>query len=185
MPTGTRKPQPLGLVETQAPSYRLLQPASSRASAAARGASKKTETTCEVALRRALWASGCRFRKNLRELPGRPDIVFTKAKLAIFCDGDFWHGRDWETRARKLSRGTNSSYWLAKIQSNMERDRLNTKKLEEAGWTVLRLWETQILADPLREAATVIQALTDLGSPSRLDRKRQYAHSAGTGEKSR
>lgn len=171
MPNGTSKALPLGLLETRSPSYSMLRPASPRASVAARGASKKTDTRCEVALRRILWSSGYRFRKNLRELPGRPDIVFTKTKLAIFCDGDFWHGRDWEARAQKLSQGTNSSYWLAKIRSNMERDQLNTKKLEEAGWTVLRLWETQILADPLREAEKVIQALARLGFSRRSGKK--------------
>ncbi len=167
MSTGPAKAQSLGPLETRSPSYSMLRPASARASAAARGASKKADTKCEVALRRILWASGYRFRKNLRELPGRPDIVFPKAKLAVFCDGDFWHGRDWEARAQKLSHGTNASYWLAKIRRNMERDQLNTKKLEEAGWTVLRLWETQILADPLKEAGKVTYELACLGSPDR------------------
>jgi DNA mismatch endonuclease (patch repair protein) len=115
-----------------------------------------------VALRRALWSAGYRFRKNLPDLPGRPDIVFTRVKLAIFCDGDFWHGRNWEERAKKLGQGTNSAYWLAKIRRNMERDHQNTKKLEDMGWTVLRLWETQILADTWREAEKVVETLRRL-----------------------
>jgi len=172
MSTGPAKAQSLGPLETRGPSYSMLRPASARASAAARGASKKTDTKCEVALRRVLWASGYRFRKNFRQLPGRPDIVFAKAKLAVFCDGDFWHGRDWEARAQKLSHGTNASYWLAKIRRNMERDQLNTKKLEEAGWTVLRLWETQILADPLKEAEKITQTLAGLGPPGKLSDKK-------------
>jgi DNA mismatch endonuclease (patch repair protein) len=106
---------------------------------------------------------GCRYRKDVSTLPGKPDIVFPGAKLAIFCDGDFWHGRDWESRRQKLSRGTNSDYWLAKIQRNMERDRDNTRLLSEMGWTVLRLWETEIRAAPQALARKVIDALRELG----------------------
>ena len=67
--------------------------------------------------------------------------------MAVFCDGDFWHGRDWETRRQKLSRGTNSEYWLAKVQRNIERDQQNTRQLQAMGWTVLRFWESQIRSD--------------------------------------
>ena len=99
-------------------SFKGLHSSSPRATTAARGSSKKTDTRCEVMLRRSLWAAGCRYRKHLPDLPGRPDVVFTRAKLVVFCDGDFWHGRDWESRSQKLSRGSNSDYWLAKIQRN-------------------------------------------------------------------
>src|SRR4051812_37657899 len=138
------------------PSYKGLRPASARATAAARGSSKKTNTRCEVTLRRALWAAGCRYRKNSSDLPGRPDIVFVGARLAVFCDGDFWHGRDWETRRQKLSRGTNSAYWLAKIERNIERDQQNTRRLGEMGWTVLRFWESQIRSDLAGVVRTVL-----------------------------
>lgn len=151
------------------PSYKGRKPASAQASAAARGSSRKTDTKCELLLRRALWANGCRYRKDVGTLPGRPDIVFPKARLAIFCDGDFWHGRDWESRRQKLSRGNNADYWLAKIQRNMDRDRRNTRQLRELGWTVLRLWESEIRADPQSLARKVIDALRELGytGPSR------------------
>jgi DNA mismatch endonuclease, patch repair protein len=141
------------------PSFKGLRPASPRATVAARGSSKKTDTHCEVMLRRALWAKGCRYRKNLPDLPGRPDVVFPGPKVAVFCDGDFWHGRDWESRRQKLGRVNNSAYWLAKIQRNMERDRLNTSRLQEMGWIVLRLWESQIRSDPAGTAQTVVEAL--------------------------
>src|SRR5262245_12485941 len=94
----------------QRPSYKGLRPASARASQAARGNSKKKDTRCEVTLRRALWAAGCRYRKNVPGLPGRPDVVFLGPKVTVFCDGDFWHGRDWESRRQKLRRGTNADY---------------------------------------------------------------------------
>jgi DNA mismatch endonuclease (patch repair protein) len=140
-------------------SYKGLRPASARATLAARGSSKKTGTRCEVMLRRALWAAGCRYRKNVSELPGRPDVVFLGAKVAVFCDGDFWHGRDWEIRRQKLDRGTNPGYWLAKIQRNMERDQQNNRRLEEMGWIVLRFWESQIGSDLSRVVWTVRETL--------------------------
>lgn len=144
---------------TPRPSYKGLRPASAQASAAARGSSKKTDTRCEVELRRALWAAGCRYRKNVPGMPGRPDIVFPKAKVAVFCDGDFWHGHDWEARKEKLARGANAPYWVAKIQRNIERDRENTAHLESLGWTVLRFWESEIRADVAALAERVRRAL--------------------------
>jgi DNA mismatch endonuclease (patch repair protein) len=144
---------------TSPPSYRGRRSSSPQASAAARGASRKTDTRCEVALRRAIWSAGYRYRKNVGELPGRPDIVFLGGKVAVFCDGDFWHGRDWEIRRQKLMRGSNSGYWVAKIQRNMERDLQNNRLLEEDGWTVLHFWESEINANPLAVSQSVIDIL--------------------------
>jgi DNA mismatch endonuclease, patch repair protein len=141
------------------PSYKGLSPASARATLAARGSSKKTDTQCEVMLRRSLWGAGCRYRKNVPGLPGRPDVVFLGPKVVVFCDGDFWHGRDWESRQQKLSRGTNSEYWLAKIQRNIERDRENDRRLQEIGWTVLRFWESQVRSDCAGVVRSVLEAL--------------------------
>jgi len=70
--------------------------------------------------------------------------VFPRVKVAIFCDGDFWHGRDWDERKAKLGRGTNSRYWIAKIERNMARDAENQERLEIRGWRVLRFWESEI-----------------------------------------
>ena len=126
------------------PSYVGLRPASPRATAAARGSSKKTNTSCEVLLRRALWHRGLRFRKNVRNLPGKPDIVFTRARLVIFCDGDFWHGKNWDTRRKKLTHGTNAQYWVAKIERNVQRDRERDHALASMGWVVLRVWESEV-----------------------------------------
>lgn len=150
-------------LQTPPPSYKGRKPASTQASAAARGSSRKTDTKCEILLRRALWASGCRYRKDVSALPGRPDIVFSKARLAIFCDGDFWHGRDWESRRQKLDRGNNPDYWVAKIQRNIERDQQNTLRLKEMGWTVLRFWESTIRADTGGLVQQVIDVLHGLG----------------------
>ncbi len=157
------------------PSYQGHRPASPQASAAARGASKKADTRCELALRRTLWRAGCRFRKNPAGLPGRPDIVFTRARVIVFCDGDFWHGKDWEARRAKLERGANAPYWLAKIGRNRERDLEHTAALEAQGWTVLRFWESDILADPGQVAERVLRELDARGHRKALDSTEQLA----------
>lgn len=129
-------------------SYRSLKPASPQASKAARGSSKKSGTKPELLLRRALWRLGCRYRKNVRNLSGKPDIVFPGPRVAVFCDGDFWHGKDWASRRRKLQDGHNADYWVAKIERNMERDRSHTAALEAEGWVVVRVWESDVRRDP-------------------------------------
>jgi DNA mismatch endonuclease (patch repair protein) len=127
--------------------YSGLKPASSRASAAARGASRKSGTRCELLLRKALWKRGLRYRVDDASLPGRPDIVFSRARIVVFCDGDFWHGRNLAQRLEKLAGGHNAPYWVAKIQANVDRDRRNNSALEASGWRVLRFWETDIKDD--------------------------------------
>lgn len=137
--------------------YKGRRPASTRASAAARGSSKKKDTACELALRKALWASGLRYRNNVADMPGNPDVVFPRVRVVVFCDGDFWHGNNWETRCQKLRAGTNPDYWLAKIQRNMERDLETTSRLESLGWVVLRFWESEIRAD-VQKIVEVVRA---------------------------
>lgn len=136
------------------PSYQGLKPASERASTTAR-AIRGRDTKPEMLLRKALWRMGLRYRVACRELPGAPDVVFPCHRLAVFCDGDFWHGRDWETRRGRLAAGSNPDYWVAKISRNMERDRENTLRLEAAGWAVIRLWESDIVKNPQAAAAIV------------------------------
>ena len=140
-------------------SYKGRRPASARASAAGRGSSKKVDTRCERVLRKALWSAGYRYRKNVAEVPGHPDIVFLRARVAVFCDGDFWHGRDWERRRERLQAGSNPDYWLAKIQRNMERDHETTSRLESLGWTVLRFWESEIRSGSLEVVQKIGAAL--------------------------
>jgi DNA mismatch endonuclease (patch repair protein) len=130
------------------PSFKGLRAASKAASAAARGASAKANTRCELLLRRALSLRRLRYRLHHPGLPGRPDIVFPKHRLLVFCDGDFWHGHDLEMCFKKLARGHNAPYWIAKVQRNVERDRRQTRALRAAGWVVLRFWETDILRRP-------------------------------------
>jgi len=143
-------------VMTRVPSYKGLQPASPLASHV-KSRNRKTDTEHEVLLRRELWRLGLRFRKNVQRLPGKPDIVFPGARVAVFCDGDFWHGRRWPAQREKLERGTNPGYWVAKIESNLERDARNTAVLEADGWCVIRLWETDVKQDPHAAAQVVAQ----------------------------
>lgn len=144
-------------------SFRDCCAASPAASQAARGASKKAGTRPELALCKALWAAGLRYQKNAQDLTGKPDIVFRKARVAVFCDGDFWHGRDWAQREAKLATGNNAAYWLRKIQRNMQRDLLATARLERAGWRVLRLWEGEIRSN----LAGCVQQVSELLTESR------------------
>lgn len=105
------------------------------------------DTSIEMALRSALWGKGVRFRKNFRALPGTPDIAFTRYRLAVFCDSEFWHGKDWEALRPKLLKGTNPDFWIAKIERNRARDIAVDRELKALGWAVLRFWGKDIMAD--------------------------------------
>lgn len=83
---------------------------------------KSKDTKIELALRKALWSKGYRYRKNYQKLPGKPDIVLTKYKIVIFCDSEFFHGKDWEVLKPRLQKAKNSDYWIKKISRNKERD---------------------------------------------------------------
>ena len=102
------------------------------------------DTKIELILRKAMWVKGYRYRKNYEKLPGCPDIVLTKYKIAIFCDSEFFHGKDWEVLKPRLERGNNSSYWINKISRNRERDEEINKQLLFLGWTVIRFWGKEI-----------------------------------------
>jgi DNA mismatch endonuclease, patch repair protein len=137
------------------PDYRGLSAASTTSSQVARATSYKRDTKPELLLRRALRRRGLQYRVDVADLPGRPDVAFPRAKVAVFCDGDFWHGHELEKRLEKLSHGHNSGYWTAKIISNVERDRRMERELRNAGWRVLRFWASVIASDPDSVAATI------------------------------
>ena len=105
------------------------------------------DTSIEVLLRHALWARGIRYRKNKKDLPGKPDITLTKYRIAVFCDGEFFHGKDWDTLKETLAKGNTPDFWIAKIARNMERDRKNDTDLAALGWTVIRFWGKSIKKD--------------------------------------
>jgi DNA mismatch endonuclease (patch repair protein) len=128
-----------------APSYQDRRSSSERASRTL-AATSKVRTTPELLLAKNLWARGLRYRKNVRALPGKPDLVFPQPRVVVFVDGDFWHGRDWIARRARLKRGANAAYWISKIEYNRRRDVEVVRKLRAAGWEVVRVWEGDIKA---------------------------------------
>ncbi len=125
---------------------------------------KGKDTEPELMLRKALWGKGIRYRKNYKKLPGKPDIVLTKQRIVVFCDGDFWHGHNWALRGlssldEELS--GYSQYWKDKILTNIARDRRNDEMLQELGWRVIRIWESDIRKDVESCAEVVLKAMRD------------------------
>ena len=118
---------------------------------------RSADTRLELSVRSALHRSGLRFRKGLQIAAGdvrvRPDIVFTRARLAVFLDGCFWHGCPQHgTRPRH-----NSTYWSTKLGRNEARDRRVNRALTDAGWTVLRFWEHEPVARVVEEVGRVLR----------------------------
>lgn len=103
------------------------------------------DTSIELLLRKALWHKGYRYRKNYKVLPGSPDIVLTKYKIAIFCDSEFFHGKDWDSLKTRLEKGKNPEFWINKIERNRNRDYENDKKLLFLGYTVIHFWGQDII----------------------------------------
>jgi DNA mismatch endonuclease (patch repair protein) len=131
----------------KSPAYKLFK-SSSELSSLIKKRTKSKNTSAELILRRYVWKLGLRYRIHGKNLPGKPDLVFPSAKVVVFCDGDFWHGRNWEKLKKQLRRRMNSKYWIPKIKYNIERDFLQEKELEQMGWRVLRFWETDVLKNP-------------------------------------
>ena len=102
------------------------------------------DTSIEVLLRNELRHRGIRYRKNYAKLPGKPDIAITRCRIAIFCDSEFFHGKDWDTVRQRLESGGNKEYWINKITRNVQRDRENEQALLSLGWTVIRFWGKDI-----------------------------------------
>lgn len=123
---------------------------------------RSKDTSIELALRKALWAKGYRYRKNYKELPGSPDIVLTKYRIAIFCDSEFFHGKDWDVLKPRLESGNNPEYWIKKIGRNIERDREKDLMLKYEGWTVIRFWGKDILKKTDECIAVIEEAIFDL-----------------------
>lgn len=118
-------------------------------------------TKIEVALREALWSKGYRYKKNYKKLPGSPDICLTKYKVAIFCDSEFFHGKDWEILRPKIAQGNNGQYWVKKIQENIDRDAEIDKRLLFLGWTVIHFWGNDILKNIDQCIRVVEEAIFD------------------------
>jgi len=103
---------------------------------------KSKDSEIELKLRKELWKKGYRYRKHYNKVPGNPDIAFVGKKVAVFCDSEFWHGKNWSEKKKEFK--SNKEFWHNKIERNIERDKEVNEKLEEIGWTVIRFWGQDI-----------------------------------------
>jgi len=118
---------------------------------------KNKGSKIEIMLQKELWSRGLRYRKNAKQVTGKPDIVFMGKKVAVFCDSEFWHGHDWENRKHDFK--SNQEFWIPKIERNMERDKEVNEILESEGWTIIRFWGKEIKKDVKACADIVEEAL--------------------------
>lgn len=124
---------------------------------------RSRDTSPERRLRKLLWERGCRYRLNSK-LAGKPDLVFPGARVAVFVDGDFWHGNQWRNRGfpsieAQMERVSGGAYWVEKIRRNVDRDLKTTRALQAGGWTVVRVWESELRQDPERAVSRVTEEL--------------------------
>ena len=121
---------------------------------------KSTGGKAEDMLAKSLWHRGIRYFRNYKKLPGKPDIAITKYKIAVFVDGEFWHGYDWENQ--KINRiKTNRDYWIPKIEKNIERDKRVNQELEKMGWFVIRFWERGEVKKDIFKCVEKIEIMID------------------------
>ncbi len=123
---------------------------------------RSKDTKIEMILRKALWSSGIRYRKNYSKIPGKPDIAITKYKIAIFCDSEFFHGKDWEQLKPRLQKGDNGEFWVNKIGKNREHDEQVNKELAFMGWTVIRFWGNDIKKNTDECIKVIEEAIFDI-----------------------
>jgi DNA mismatch endonuclease, patch repair protein len=134
---------------------------------------KSSNTKAELALRRALHAAGIRYRLQANDVFGRPDLVIRKHQLAVFVDGDMWHGNEHVRRGLSNLEDlfpTNAEFWCKKIRRNVERDAEVNEHLTAGGWTVVRLWATDVERDPESAASEVIEVLNGLRAVDRTSK---------------
>ena len=116
----------------------------SKAASAVMRANRSRDTKPELAVRRLLFSRGYRYRVHLKTLPGRPDIVFTKRKKAVFVNGCFWHQHPSPTCPLRSCPKSNTDYWTAKLEGNVNRDRQHNFRLHDLGWQTLTIWECEL-----------------------------------------
>lgn len=114
-----------------------------------------------------MWALGLRYRKNSGSIFEKPDFSFKKYKVAVFVDGEFWHGKDWEQRKAEIK--GNREFWIAKIERNIRRDMEVTGRLKAEGWTVLRFWSN----DVVKNAGCHAEKVKEIIQARRIDLQKQ------------
>lgn len=120
-------------------------------------ANKSKGTKPELLLAKAMWHLGLRYRKNSKTVFGKPDFSFKRHKIAVFVDGEFWHGKDWAIRKADIK--TNREFWTAKIERNMRRDEEVTGRLKNEGWRVFRFWGEDVAKNPQMFAGKIQEAV--------------------------
>lgn len=125
---------------------------------------KATGNKPESILRKTLWSLGFRYRKNVKHLPGKPDIVFKKYKLVVFIDGAFWHGYEWSLKKEQLK--TNKDFWIPKIERNMQRDREINTYYAQKKWQVIRFWEHEVKKETGSCVVQILSYLQSMDEPS-------------------
>lgn len=115
---------------------------------------KSKDTRLELRVRSALHSRGLRFRKHVSDLPGKPDVVFARARVAVFIDGDFWHGYKFDSWQHKMSK-----LWREKISRNRARDIKYREELRKMGWNVLRVWQHEVETDLDSTIARIVVAV--------------------------
>ena len=159
---------PAKKIALSVPRYENYRPRSAEASRV--GASnRRQDTTPEILLRKALWAAGIRYRLHPHALPGRPDLVIARHRVVVFCDGDFWHGRQWSKRKSKLAEGWNASYWVAKIERNRQRDRQVTRLCERSVGPSFVFGKAMSGVIPSAAASKILDAIEATSLTRRLD----------------
>jgi DNA mismatch endonuclease (patch repair protein) len=118
---------------------------------------KSKGSKIETMLQKELWNRGLRYRKNSKNIIGKPDIVFIRKRIAVFCDSEFWHGYNWEERKNDFK--SNQEFWIAKIERNMQRDKEVNEMLFKQDWTVIRFWGNEIEKNTARCADIVEKAV--------------------------
>ncbi|MBN2285105.1 MAG: very short patch repair endonuclease [Tissierellales bacterium] len=130
---------------------------------------RSRNTGIEVKLRKELWHRGYRYRIHYKKLPGKPDIVFVKQRIAVFCDSEFFHGFNWSEQQKNIK--SHRDYWIPKIESNIQKDRLITEQLEKDGWLVLRFWGKEIQKNPMGCIDKVEKSILDRMLPKLNEKK--------------
>ena len=114
----------------------------------------------ETLLAKKLWSRGYRYRLNFKKLPGSPDIAILKHRIAVFVDGEFWHGYNWSEKKEKIKR--NRDYWIEKIEENMARDDRVDKELLALGWTPIHFWSKEVMKNPEECAESIAELIFDI-----------------------
>jgi DNA mismatch endonuclease, patch repair protein len=139
---------------------------------------RNRENQAEVSLRRHIWSLGFRYRTYSDTLPGKPDLVFPSRRVAIFVDGDFWHGRalieDGERAFRATLRTRHQDWWVDKLKGNVDRDQRVVRSLEALGWRVVRVWESDVKSNVIREAKKIARLLRSIRPATRTSKRDLY-----------